>query len=113
MKSLHTAIEKVQTSFPSLYTREDVITVLTSFAEEAKEELKGESTPGISKDNRESLVQDIYVELEELGLDIFEDYELSMSYKEVELDDITLADTRIERAIREVVERYLTEEENN
>jgi len=117
MKSLHSAIEKVQTSFPSLYTKEDVISVLTSFSQEMKEELEEElkegSTQVISRDSREEFVQDIYQELENLGTDIFDDYDLSMSYREVELDDITLNETGIERAIRDVVERYLTKEETN
>ena len=98
-------IELIEQQLPGFYSPDQVINIIKDIEEE--------STPVLSKDKREEFVQDIYQELENLGLDIFEDYELSMSYKEVELDDITLADTRIERAIREVVERYLTEEENN
>jgi hypothetical protein len=50
-----------------------------------------------------NLVKEIASEIADQGLDLIEDYDLEMSYREVELSSVTLDEDRIERAIKTAI----------
>jgi hypothetical protein len=62
------------------------------------DELENES-PTITDD----LISSIVSEIEGLDMDIISDYDLSMSYREVELDSISLDSGNIENAVRQAI----------
>jgi len=62
------------------------------------DELENES-PTITDD----LISSIVSKIEDLDMDIISNYELSMSYREVELDSISLDSDNIEDAVRQAI----------
>jgi hypothetical protein len=60
-----------------------------------------DETPEITNDLIDSIVSEIVSE----DIDLIEDYDLSMSYREVELDSVTIDSERVERAVRRALER--------
>ena len=62
------------------------------------DELENESTT-----ITDELISSIVSEIEGLDMDIISDYDLSMSYREVELDSISLDSGNIEEAIRQAI----------
>jgi hypothetical protein len=63
-------------------------------------ELENE-TPEITNDLIDSIVSEIVNE----EMDLIEDYDLSMSYREVELDSVSIDGGRVERAVRRALEK--------
>jgi hypothetical protein len=51
----------------------------------------------------DELISSIVSEIEGLDMDIISDYELSMRYREVELDNISLDSGNIEEAVRQAI----------
>ena len=51
-----------------------------------------------------NLIKEIASEIADQGLDLIEDYDLEMSYREVELSSVTLDEDRIERAIKTAID---------
>jgi hypothetical protein len=62
-------------------------------------DLEDESSSTINDD----LINSIVSELEDLDMDMIDDYSLEMSYREVELLNITLNSSNIEGAIRQAI----------
>jgi hypothetical protein len=62
------------------------------------DELENESTT-----ITDELISSIVSEIEGLDMDIISDYDLSMSYREVELDSISLDSGNIEEAVRQAI----------
>lgn len=53
------------------------------------------------------LVNSISEGITDAGLDLVDDYELSMSYREVELDSIDYDSDRIERSVKDAIKYWL------
>ena len=53
-----------------------------------------------------NLIKEIASEIADHGLDLIEDYDLEMSYREVELSSVTLDEDRIERAIKTAIDNF-------
>jgi hypothetical protein len=51
-----------------------------------------------------NLVKEIASEIADQGLDLIEDYDLEMNYREVELSTVTLDEDKIERAIKRAID---------
>jgi hypothetical protein len=51
-----------------------------------------------------NLIKEIASEIADQGLDLIEDYDLEMNYREVELSTVTLDEDRIERAIKTAID---------
>lgn len=54
----------------------------------------------------DDLVSEISNEIIDEGLNLIEDYNLDMNYREVELSDVTLDGDRIERIIKTTIDRF-------
>ena len=106
-KKIESAIEKISTSFPSLYSKEDVIKVLQDLNREMESEPKEE--PGI---NLEVLVKSFKSSFEDVDFEGFidkDDAEISLSYdNRIEVENIPIDDYGlVERAVsilEEVIE---------
>ena len=101
--------DSVNHSFPSIYTKDDVNKLLSKL----KDSILGESEEPITvvfdDEKIANIAEGIYEELESEGLDIVDDYDLSMSYKEVELDRIDLNKRSIIRSVTNILEQYTTQ----
>jgi hypothetical protein len=53
-----------------------------------------------------NLIKEIASEIADHSLDLIEDYDLEMSYREVELSSVTLDEDRIERAIKTAIDNF-------
>jgi hypothetical protein len=94
------AAHDVDSSFPSLYTKEDVIKVLRNLEEVLKTELNGndeETTSKVSltKEQIKEIAENAASSVASEGLNLIDDYDLSMSYREVELDSVELDESKI------------------
>lgn len=67
---------------------------------------------GITEDQMSDLISGITDGLMNCGTDLFDDYTLEMNYREVELVDVDLDTTRIERTIKSAIVDILGQEGN-
>lgn len=90
----------VDSSFPSLYTKDDVIKVLRNLEATLKEYI---SDKDITKEAIREIAENAASSVSSEGLDLVDSYDLTMQYREVELDQLSLDESRIadeiERAI--------------
>jgi len=89
------AVHIVDSSFPSLYTKCDVIkvlrdleTTLKDFIDEKEETIQDLIV--LTTEQLDSLIDAVTVEVKDMGEEIIYDYDLSMNYKEVEIDSVDL-----------------------
>lgn len=66
------------------------------------------SVPSLSDEDVEDLASAIAESLESEGMDLISDYDLSMSYREVELDGVTLDSNHIEKEVKRAVKDFFT-----
>lgn len=124
MKSLNT--DKIQNWFTaesdsinndrsSIYTKDDVLKLIDnlklSLINDATEP---ETALGINSNHFRDIAECIVREMECDSLDIIDDYDLTMSYKEVELDSVSFNTRKIENIVKQVLDNQLEEiEEEN
>ena len=87
-------IELLQKQLPSFYSLEQVIKIISDIEEE-----KAYVKVGIS----DELIDSISEYVADAGLDLITDYDLEMSYKEVELSDVQVDTDVIRKAIRSAI----------
>jgi len=92
-------IELLGKQLPGFYSVEQVIKMINDIEESGSFELSDEMVSTLSSDIAESLQSE--------GTDIVDDYELSMNYREVELDSIDLNEGKIKAAVRDAIETYI------
>ena len=101
--------DSVNHSFPSIYTKDDVNKLLSKLKDSILEESEEPTAVVFDDEKIANIAEGIYEELESEGLDIVDDYDLSMSYKEVELDRIDLNKRSIIRSVTNILEQYTTQ----
>jgi hypothetical protein len=89
------AVHIVDSSFPSLYTKCDVIkvlrdleTTLKDFISEKEETIQDPKV--LTTEQLDSLIDAVTLEIKDMGDEIIYDYDLSMNCREVELDSVDL-----------------------
>jgi hypothetical protein len=92
-------IDLLGKQLPGFYSVEQVIKMITDIEESGSFEISDEMVKTLSEDISEALSSE--------GTDIVDDYELSMSYREVELDSIDLNEGKIKAAVRDALENYI------
>ena len=92
-------IDLLGKQLPGFYSVEQVIKMITDIEELGSFEISDEMVKTLSEDISEALSSE--------GTDIVDDYELSMSYREVELDSIDLNEGKIKAAVRDALENYI------
>ena len=106
----------VETSFPSIYTKEDVCKILDELVNDLYAHVTdaAESTSGtLSELQIESISNDVAEMISDLGMDIVNDYELEMSYREVELSSVEISERQIRSIVTEVIKATLGEEDDD
>lgn len=87
-------IELVRNSFPSVFSKDDVIRLLEDLSNETASELEQDSAPSIykvlSSEHIKELTDYIYESLDSSGKDIIDDYELSLDGREIVIDSVYL-----------------------
>jgi len=107
---------EVSTAFPSLYTKEDVIKVLRNLEEKLKTELNEEEetvSKGLTKDQVQEIADAIAEEIRGEGIDLISDYDLTMNYREVEIDSVDFDDDAISRIAKRAIEGVIEYSEDN
>ena len=113
------AAHEVSTAFPSLYTKEDVIKVLRKLEESLKAELNDEEeetetvSKGLTADQVQEIADAIASEIRGEGIDLIEDYDLSMNYREVELDSAEFDEDEISKIAKRAIEGIIEYSEDN
>jgi len=92
-------IDLLGKQLPGFYSVEQVIKMITDIEESGSFEISDEMVKTLSEDISEALSSE--------GTDIVDDYELSINYREVELDSIDLNEGKIKAAVRDALENYI------
>jgi predicted Zn-dependent protease len=105
-------IDLLKQQLPGFYSAEQVIDMISKIEPEVLDAYEFEFTDERIK----TLVDNVVDEITDQGLDLISDYDLSMSYKEVELDSIDINNHSVKGAVKSAVENWieeLKEEQNN
>ena len=98
-------IDLLKQQLPGFYSAEQVIDMISKIEPEVLEAYEFEFTDERIK----TLVDNVVDEINDLGIDLVSDYDLSMSYKEVELDSIDLNNHQIKGAVKSAVQNWVEE----
>lgn len=113
-------IDLVRNSFPSVFSKDDVIRLIEDLSNET------ESTQNLQQhlENLDKPTQDARILIDEemdelasrisnklcrMGTGLIEDYELTLSGREIEIDDVTIDESNIEYEVKEIIEKYINE----
>lgn len=97
-------IELLQKQLPGFYSVEQVIKMISDIEESDKFELSNGYINDLSSDIADALTNE--------GTNIVDDYDLSMNYKEVELDSIDFDSVTINRVVRDVLTDFMEQFKN-
>lgn len=92
-------IELLEKQLPGFYSVEQVIKLINDIEESDSFE--------ITDDMVKTLSINISEALENEGMDLIDDYDLSMNCREVEIDSISLNEGRIRAAVKDAIEEYI------
>ncbi len=108
------AVHIVDSSFPSLYTKDDVIRVLRDleiilkdFIDEKEETIQDRIV--LTTEQLDSLIETVTNEISSMDEYIIDDYDLSINDKEIQLDSISLNSSGIEEKVSEAVNGWLND----
>lgn len=92
-------INTLKSQLPGFYSVEQVIEMIN----------KIEEPNGFSQDKLDDFIDDIVVEIKDGGLDIINDYELEMNYREVELTSVEFDRDSISRVVKDSFKNNLVD----
>ena len=92
-------VELLQKQLPGFYSVEQVINLINGIEDSG-------STGALSEEQIVELADQIAEEVADEGMDLINDYELSMSYREVELESVDYNESTIIRAVKRSVGAY-------
>ena len=67
------------------------------------------SSTGLTEEDITELAKSIAEDITSVGVDLVEDYDLSMSYREVELDSVELDESRISKEAERAIKAFFDE----
>ena len=105
-------IDILKQQLPGFYSAEQVIDMISKIEPEVLEAYEFE----FNDDQIKTLVDNVVDEIRDLGIDAVDDYELSLNYKEIELDSIDISNHSVKKAVESAVENWVEwfkEEQNN
>jgi len=91
-------IELLGQQLPGFYSVEQVIKLISDIEDNGSFELSDKLISDLSSDIADSLQSE--------GTNLVDDYELSMNYKEVELDSIDFSESKIRSVIEDVLSNF-------
>ena len=98
-------IDLLKQQLPGFYSAEQVIDMISKIEPEVLDAYEFE----FNDERIRTLVDNVVDEISNLGIDLVSDYDLSMNYKEVELDSIDLNNHQIKGAVESAVENWVEE----
>jgi hypothetical protein len=98
-------IDLLKQQLPGFYSAEQVIDMISKIEPKVLEAYEFE----FNDDQIRTLVDNVVDEISNLGIDLVSDYDLSMNYKEVELDSIDLNNHQIKGAVKSAVQNWVEE----
>jgi predicted Zn-dependent protease len=96
-------IDLLKQQLPGFYSVEQVIDMISKIEPEVLDAYEFEFTDERIK----TLVDNVVDEITDQGLDLISDYDLSMSYREVELDSIDISNHSVKGAVNSAVENWV------
>jgi hypothetical protein len=99
-------IDTLKSQLPGFYSLEQVIAFIEGIEESATVPL------GFTDEQRDELVNSIAEEIADMGMDAVADYDLSMDYKEVEMNSIDLDTHSIKNVIENALDNWIDENWN-
>ena len=105
------AVHIVDSSISSLFTKPDVIRILRNLEGALKEytsekELIADDSKVLTTEQIDSLIEIITLEVKDMGEEIIYDYDLSMNYKEVEIDSVDLHYDNIKETVEKSIQDW-------
>lgn len=94
-------IELLGQQLPGFYSVEQVIKLISDIEDSDARTFKSDA------DQIKQLSNDIADALESEGSELINDYDLSMNYKEVELDSVDYDTSRIARVVGDAIEQFV------
>ena len=112
------AVHIVDSSFPSLYTKEDVIKVLRNLETSLKDFIGNEeetikSLPSITKEAIREIAENAASSVSSEAFDLVDSYDLTMNYREVELDQLSLDESGVANEIERAISDWFHGNENS
>ena len=98
--TIEEATKQISEGFSSIYSKDDVLHLLSVL----------ETNSGgfeIDDSQIKELAENIANEISDAGIDVINDYELSMNYREVELDSIDFSINEIKSVIEDTVSDFI------
>jgi len=96
-------IDLLKQQLPGFYSVEQVIDMISKIEPEVLDAYEFE----FNDERIKTLVGNVVDELRDQGIDLISDYDLSMNYKEVELDSIDLSSHSVKGAVESAVENWI------
>ena len=96
-------IDLLKQQLPGFYSAEQVIDMISKIEPEVLEAYEFE----FNDEQIKTLVDNVVDEISDLGIDLVSDYDLSMNYKEVELDSIDINNHSVKGAVKSAVENWV------
>jgi hypothetical protein len=105
------AVHIVDSSISSLFTKPDVIRILRNLEDALKEytsekELIADDSKVLTTEQIDSLIEIVTLEVKDMGEEIIYDYDLSMNYKEVEIDSVDLHYDNIKETVEKSIQDW-------
>jgi len=112
------AVHIVDSSFPSLYTKEDVIKVLRDLETTLKDFIGSDEETTTKDIINEAQIREIAENaassIASDAYDMVDSYDLTMNYREVELDQLSLDESRVAKEIeRAITDWFDTNRDSN
>ena len=99
-------LDTLKSQLPGFYSAEQVIALIEGIEESATVPL------GFTDEQRDNLISNITDGIIDLGMDAVDDYDLSMNYKEVEIDSIDFSTSTIRDTIESAIDAWIDENWN-
>ncbi len=97
-------IDLLKQQLPGFYSAEQVIEMISKIEPEV---LEAYEFIQFTEEQMTVLVGNVVDEIRDQGLDLISDYDLSMSYREVELDSIDISSGSVKNAVKFAVENWV------
>jgi hypothetical protein len=96
-------IDLLKQQIPGFYSAEQVIDMISKIEPEVLEAYEFK----FNDEQIKVLVGNVADEIRDQGLDLISDYDLSMSYREVELDSIDISSHSVKNAVNSAIENWV------
>jgi hypothetical protein len=96
-------IDTLKNQLPGFYSAEQVIDMISKIESEVLEAYEFE----FNDEQIKTLVGNVVDELRDQGIDLISDYDLSLNYKEIELDSIDLSSHSVKGAVESAIENWV------